>query len=247
MDQLAVPRRLERFVRSVRLFEAAEWPAGAPERYRRLPDGETELLVRFEAAKTSAAVVGTRTRVFEKLAENPGGTLLVRFRLGGAHPFFGRPLCELTDQYVLLPELGPGAWHPQLEAAEDAQAVARATLGWLSAALEREDVYDPQSARAVRRALRVIEEAETLPRVPQLAAAVGVSERQLRRGFDHTIGLSPKQFMRIVRFRRALRVARAVRKPDWAAIAEQSGYFDQAHLIAEFRELAGVTPGLLVG
>jgi AraC-like DNA-binding protein len=246
MQQLAVPRRLERFVRSVRLVDAADAPAGRLERYRRLPDGETELLVRFDDRKTSTSVVGTRTSAFEKLAETPGHTLLVRFRLGGAHPFFGRPLSQLTDQYVPLPDLWPLERRAQLEAAEGPDAVVRATLASLQATLERDDAYDPQSARAVRRAVRLIAEAADLPRVPQLAAALGISERQLRRGFDHTIGLSPKQYLRVVRFRRALHAARSAARPDWAAIAELTGYFDQAHLIGEFRELSGVTPSALV-
>lgn len=243
MQQLTVPRRLERFVRGLRLFEASD----SPESYRRLPDGETELLVRIERGRTNGAVVGPRTSAFEKLAQNPGATLLVRFKLGGAHPFFGRPMSELTDQHVQLPELWPNALRAQLEAAQEIDGVVTATMDGLVAALEREDAYDPQSARAVRRALRVIDEADTLPRIPRLAAAIGVSERQLRRGFDHTIGLSPKQYLRVVRFRRALRAARAASTPDWAAIAEQTGYFDQAHLIAEFREFSGVTPAVLVG
>ena len=246
MQELSVPHRLGRFVRSLRLFDAAE-PSDAPERYRRLPDGETELLVRFDGRKTSAAVVGTRTGVFEKLADAPGGTLLVRFRAAGAYPFFGRAQSQLTDQYVLLSELWPLERRAQLEAADGADAVVRATLATMQAALRRADAYDPWSARAARRAVRLIAEAPVLPRIPQLAATLGVSERQLRRGFDHAIGLSPKQYLRVVRFRRALRAARSAARPDWAAIAELTGYFDQAHLIGEFRELSGVTPSALVG
>jgi AraC-like DNA-binding protein len=247
MQELAIPHRLERFVRNVRLFDTTEQPGGRPERYRRLPDGESELLVRFDGRKTSTAVVGTRTRVFEKLADAPGGTLLVRFRTAGAYPFFGRPLSQLTDQYVMLTELWPRERRAQLEAAGGADAVVQATLATLQSALERDDAYDPQSARAVRRAVRLIGVAPALPRIPQLAAALGTSERQLRRGFDHVIGLSPKQYLRVVRFRRALRAARSAAHPDWAAIAELTGYFDQAHMIGEFRELSGVTPSALVG
>lgn len=245
MQELAVPQRLARFVRSLRLFDAGAAPPDVPERYRRLPDGETELLVRFDARKTSTSVVGTRTHALEKLAEAPGGTLLVRFRLGGAHPFFGRPLSQLTDQLVPLPDIWPSDHRAQLEAAQGADAVVGATLASLQSALARDDAYDPPSARSVRRAVRLIDEATALPRIPQLAAALGTSERQLRRGFDQAIGLSPKQYLRVVRFRRALRAARLAQPPDWAAIAELAGYYDQAHLIAEFRELAGVRPSAL--
>jgi AraC-like DNA-binding protein len=247
MQELSVPQRLGRFVRNVRLFGADERSDTVDERYRRLPDGEADLMVRFDGRKTTAAVIGTLTRAFEKHADAPGGTLLVRFRSAGAYPFFSRPLSQLTDRYALLSELWPLERRAQLEAADGADAVVRAALATLQDALQRDDAFDPQSARAVRRGVQLIADAPVLPRIPQLAAALGTSERQLRRGFDHTIGLSPKQYLRVVRFRRALRAARAAVRPDWAAIAERTGYFDQAHLIGEFRELSGVTPSVLVG
>ena len=104
VQKLAIPHRLERFVRNVRLFDSTEQFGASPERYRRLPDGESELLVRFDGRKTSTGVVGTRTRAFGKLADGPGGTLLVRFRTAGAYPFFGRPLSQLP-----APVNGPNA------------------------------------------------------------------------------------------------------------------------------------------
>lgn len=59
--------------------------------------------------------------------------------------------------------------------------------------------------------------------------------------------MSPKAFARIVRFRHALRVAREEGAANWAGIAAATGYYDQAHLIEEFRAIAGVTPRALLG
>jgi methylphosphotriester-DNA--protein-cysteine methyltransferase len=53
--------------------------------------------------------------------------------------------------------------------------------------------------------------------------------------------VSPKTLARVVRFERLLCAARRGRR-DWASLAADLGYFDQAHLIADFRELAGTTP-----
>jgi AraC-like DNA-binding protein len=64
--------------------------------------------------------------------------------------------------------------------------------------------------------------------------------------FDDVIGVSPKTFARLARFGRALRAARAGRAATWASIAAAAGYGDQAHLIDEFRAIAGVTPRALV-
>ena len=55
-------------------------------------------------------------------------------------------------------------------------------------------------------------------------------------------GLTPKRLARVIRFRHALAQAQRSRTVDWAQLALECGYFDQAHFINEFRELAGTTP-----
>jgi AraC-like DNA-binding protein len=78
-----------------------------------------------------------------------------------------------------------------------------------------------------------------------VAAELGVSERHLRRVFRETVGVSPKAYARVARFHRALGAAREDGRAGWASIAAAAGYYDQAHLIAEFRVIAGVTPRVL--
>jgi AraC-like DNA-binding protein len=58
--------------------------------------------------------------------------------------------------------------------------------------------------------------------------------------------VSPKAFTQLARFHRALRAAREDHGASWAGIAAASGYYDQAHLIGEFRAIAGVTPRALL-
>ncbi|MGZ7079073.1 MAG: helix-turn-helix domain-containing protein, partial [Thermoanaerobaculia bacterium] len=59
--------------------------------------------------------------------------------------------------------------------------------------------------------------------------------------FDAAVGVSPKMFARVVRFRRVLREI-AAPAVDWSDVALSAGYFDQSHLIADFRQFAGTTP-----
>jgi methylphosphotriester-DNA--protein-cysteine methyltransferase len=66
-----------------------------------------------------------------------------------------------------------------------------------------------------------------------------VSERHLRNVFREEIGISPKRYARIARIRR---VAAKAGTESWARLAADHGFYDQAHLVAEFRELLGVTP-----
>ncbi|HEX4682883.1 MAG TPA: AraC family transcriptional regulator [Gemmatimonadaceae bacterium] len=83
------------------------------------------------------------------------------------------------------------------------------------------------------------------PRVAELAARLGVSDRHLRRLMMDETGFSPRRFARIQRFHALLRSADAAERPAWAALAFHHGYADQPHLIREVQDLAGVTPARL--
>jgi len=78
--------------------------------------------------------------------------------------------------------------------------------------------------------------------ISAVADRFGVSERRLERHFKRSVGISPKVFSRIVRFQS---VVRAVQKDPTADVLETAldfGYYDQSHLIREFRQFSGITP-----
>ncbi len=79
-------------------------------------------------------------------------------------------------------------------------------------------------------------------KVASVAEDLGISERHLRRVFREQVGMSPKDFFRLMRFERTLKAARRGRDFSWSDIAVDAGYYDQAHLIADFRSIAGATP-----
>lgn len=80
--------------------------------------------------------------------------------------------------------------------------------------------------------------------VAATAALVGISERQLRRRCLAAVGYGPKTLQRVLRFRRALALAR--RGEPFAELALAAGYANQSHLANEVRALAGVPLGALV-
>jgi AraC-like DNA-binding protein len=95
--------------------------------------------------------------------------------------------------------------------------------------------------RVVRKMLDELGEPE--PRsVTSLADTLGLSRRQIDRRFADTLGRTPREYRRIARFARAWRLAGAGRVKSWAALATSAGYFDQAHLIRDFRLLTRETP-----
>lgn len=78
--------------------------------------------------------------------------------------------------------------------------------------------------------------------IGDLAHELGWSHRRLIARYRDTVGLAPKLVARIVRFERLAAHVAAEPAIDWAAAATACGYFDQAHLAREVRELAGITP-----
>ncbi len=78
-----------------------------------------------------------------------------------------------------------------------------------------------------------------------LATELGCSRKHLVAQFHEQIGAAPKTIARILRFQHAVRLfnrASATSPVSGADIASACGYFDQAHFIKDFRQLAGITP-----
>jgi AraC-like DNA-binding protein len=164
----------------------------------------------------------------------------VRFTPAGAAAFVAAPLHELTDSVAAAGALwgGRGEGLPaRLADASDGDA----RLGVLTRhllACQRHEATD----LAVDRAVRLVQRARGGVRVRDLAAACNLSPRQLERRFRDRVGLSPKRYARVVRFRRLVARARAMPRPDWAGLAVDCGFADQPHLVREFAAFAGLPP-----
>jgi AraC-like DNA-binding protein len=75
-----------------------------------------------------------------------------------------------------------------------------------------------------------------------VTAQVGLSARRFIDVFGGEVGLTPKLFCRVRRFQKVLRGVAHGRRADWAAVAADCGYFDQAHFIHDFRAFSGLSP-----
>jgi AraC-like DNA-binding protein len=153
----------------------------------------------------------------------------------------GRPASELAGRIVALRDL----WDPEaterLEGRLAAATDARSAAALLSAALAERLEVQPSSDANVRLAQTAARRLASQS-VTSVAKDLGVSERHLRRIFHEVVGLSPKTFFKLRRFERALAAAKEGGASTWSDIAAEAGYYDQAHLIKEFRSIAGATP-----
>jgi AraC-like DNA-binding protein len=160
----------------------------------------------------------------------------VIFHPGAARSLLGLPEGSLRDERGPVARWLGEEWEEGWPG-DSAQAVKR-----LRRLLRQRAVDAPAPDPVVRRAVGRLRESGGVLPVGELAAEVGVSPRQLRRGFARDVGLSPKELARVLRLRAS--ATRAVfGDSPWSDVAAGGGYADQAHLIHEFRNLLGLTPG----
>lgn len=213
-----------------------------------LPRPEVHLVVRFGPSTASGLDVhafGARQRVHRKFIRRGQRSVTARLQLGTHEAVLGASAAEISEHIVPLEDLWGAAAARQLF---ERLANAPDSLG--AAAILEQAIAERLSSTSRRsdRTQLALHAAErlTLSNVSAVAADLGMSERHLRRVFHETIGVNPKVYAQLVRFRRALAAARAAKHPNWASIACSAGYYDQAHLIAEFRAISGVTPRALL-
>ncbi|MYS05263.1 helix-turn-helix domain-containing protein, partial [Streptomyces sp. SID6041] len=103
---------------------------------------------------------------------------------------------------------------------------------------------DPAADRAME-LVDLVREDRGLRKVSQLVAAAGLSARSLQRLFGAHVGVAPKWVILRYRIHEALERAEAAGEaggPDWAALAAELGYSDQAHLVRDFTATIGASP-----
>jgi AraC-like DNA-binding protein len=205
---------------------------GAPIRVLTPYDGWTDQAFGFVAGMSDTFAVT------ETVGAQRG--VQIDFSPVGAHLLWRTPMHAVCNRVVALDTVfgRPGAllW--------EALAGAR---GWEQRfallddfLLERlDDALSP--VPSVTRALGRLRASGGTVRVGELASEIGCSRRHLVERFHEQVGVSPKLLARILRFQRAVSLVGS--GPGWAEIAASCGYYDQAHMVRDFHQFAGASPG----
>jgi AraC-like DNA-binding protein len=190
---------------------------------------------------TRARVVGVVRDDFVEEIADEGRVIGAAFRPGGFRPFLDGPVSVLTGRFAGVDEVfgEPGrALAAEIFATPGAgDAVAR--LEAFLAGLEPEP--DPSAERAAAIVGRIAGRPGVV-RVGDLARDEGVSPRSLQRLFHEYVGIGPKWVIRRFRMMEAAERAAAGTRVDWAGLAAELGYADQAHFTRDFTAAVGTSP-----
>ncbi len=211
--------------------------------HRVLPDNCIDIL--WQDIDPQGGVSGMMSSAIHVPFTRPVRTIAVRFKPGAAAYFFDLPLHEMIDLRPALSDL----WGASLAAqAADALWSKPLTDSGALAALERLLLKRLQTTTIrpglVEHAVAALQGANGDLRIESLADTLGVSRQHLASQFRARVGLSAKLFARVCRFQHASARLRNVvpDRVDMAALALDLGYYDQPHMIHEFRALSGSTP-----
>jgi AraC-like DNA-binding protein len=225
--------------------------------HRTLPDGELMLmfnlgppqLVRYVDGSVevvrAAFVSGLQEQplVYDSMVRHPRA-VAVRFRPLGAWAFFGGlPLHELSNRVldvhaVLGVRAGVEPLRQRLIEAPNLGIALDLLQDWVASRL----FAGPRAHPMTRAAWAHMRATGGAIRVAALAQDLGISARHLNDLLQREVGLSTKGVARVLRFERAMACLASGETRDLVGVAAECGYYDQAHLNRDFRELAGLTP-----
>ncbi len=219
-------------------------------------DGRASIVFDFEAeycsegfwrpcaVHSTGVLVGPTTTPGLPLVPGRQRSIGVYLRAGST--LAGVPLDDIEDCAIPLED----AWGPEARQLwEDLNTISgeSARLARLESALVQR-MARPQDAGPrlnISEVCAWINASEGQLTVKRIAEAVGLSRQHLARVFHTRVGVSPKVYCELARFRYTLGWLRSGSKVDWAEVASFAGYVDQSHMIAEFRRFSGMTPEAL--
>jgi AraC-like DNA-binding protein len=210
---------------------------------RLLPMATTELVIDLRSATTASpavTVAGPHSEHWILDTASAASVIGVHFKPGGAFPFFELPAGELHNVRVSLEDL----WGARSQFLVE-QVLAAPTPDEKFDVLERVLLGTARTLsrhRAVSFALRALSDPARSRSVTEVTDAIGMSQRRFLDRFRNEVGMTPKLFARVQRFQAVVETVHTLREVDWADVATQCGYFDQAHFIHDFRAFSGFTP-----
>lgn len=186
-----------------------------------------------------ALVGGARSRPYLRSTGRPTVSVGALLRPGPCQYLFGVPASDLAERHTPLDELWGGAVEAalaRLAAAPDAERALVVLECLLAERLPRPRALHPAVAHAL--------ECFALGAgVGEVVRGTGYSHRRFISHFKQAVGLTPKRYCRVLRFRRALSRLSADPRLELCTLAQAAGYSDQAHFSREFSSFAGVSPG----
>jgi AraC-like DNA-binding protein len=210
---------------------------------RILPSAAPEVIIKLKTAHFNAAVIAgprSESAIIERTQQDE--FLGIHFNVAGLFPFLAFPCGELHGRNVTLADVwGEQAASEVLCRLHEASSV-KDKFHVLELWLLTRARHPLARHRAVAFAMDEFECDSGIASSAVIADRVGFSQRRFIQLFRNEVGLTPKLYCRVQRFRRVIADVSQRSDIDWVDVALSCGYFDQAHFNHDFREFCGLSP-----
>ena len=221
---------------------------------RILPDGCVELIFNYldpinrlenddvTEAHSRSFIAGQIKTAIQIQPTGRVGLFGIRFHPHGAYPILKSPLYEFTDKVIALNSV----WGKFTKEIEDRILTAQTNRDRVNIIEEilLKRIYSDNYSKDyfVDASVNFIIDHRGLVSIENLSNEIGISRRQLEKKFKSFVGIGPKLFARIIRFQNILKAIDKNRGYDWLSIINKGDYYDQSHLIKDFKAFSGQNP-----
>ena len=223
---------------------------------RFLPDGNTEIIFDFDEApqyiydnQTLAEIQacrrvwasGVRTGFISIPSGKHSAKFIISFKKGMAYPFFPLPMDEMADRVVDADVLWGNDFaflREQLLEIDQIDLKFATVESFLLAHFHGKLVPNP----AVEYALAEIIRRPDQINFARLNQDIGYSQKHFIGMFKRQVGVTPKAYLKIIRFQKAITEIERRQEANWTNISQDCGFYDQAHFINDFKFFSGFTP-----
>ena len=247
------PSPLDNFVRNIVYYKGYS-PEHDKERF--FPDATTNLVIDFndqpkyiydnisleeKQACSKMWFSGMQTQYLTISSGADSEMMVITFNAGASFPFIKRPLDRFRDKVVPVGEIFGEhifEFREVLRSGKTADLKIRIAEDWLTSQIEKFTF----SGEIIQHFVKQIKEEPAAVNLKTIAEKSGYSQKQFIHLFKKYVGLTPKQFHRVVRFNEILEAIHKKEKINWSDILLNCGYYDQAHFIKDFQAFAGLNP-----
>jgi AraC-like DNA-binding protein len=165
----------------------------------------------------------------------------IRIKPDGAYPFSQFPLSEIHNRVVPLDAIW-GCLAAEIREQLLAAPTIEAGFFRLEQFLLDRLCHPPHGQNVVQHAIAQMEKNHGRVSIHALSEQIGISQNHLTTHFKRLVGVTPKEFARLIRFEYVLHSIDPVKPVNWARIAHRCGYYDQAHFNKDFMAYTGHNP-----
>jgi len=191
----------------------------------------------------SSVLSGQQKGYYDLVVSGKVSLFSISFKPQGACMFFDMPINEFFDQSIPLNFLVKDA------AAELESGLYEATTFEVKIGIVEKFLLNrlkkcgkEYELKRISHTVDLINQSKGAVEIDELSSAACLSRKQLERTFSNFIGTSPKQFLKTVRFQNSLHEKHKNGNQPLTELAYSCGYYDQSHMINEYKQLSGKTP-----